>query len=204
MSSDEPDPAVVVELDDRWIALPVRADDDAGDWASDAVAQALQRRGWREPAAVTELYVQSYALLLERLRQRRDGDGDFLAAAYALVSQDDLLPVTAAELWGAGTELNIEQLADGLVLDRGERFGDPVIDELTSPAGDAIRLKQYVIVGVAGCVEQSVQISVVYLWPGPVSGTTVLLTAWFPSVADGELYESDLEALASSLAFEPA
>jgi len=47
-------------------------------------------------------------------------------------------------------------------------------------------------------------VQVVYAWAGPVEETTVLLTAWFGNVLDGELYEPVLDELASSLTFVPA
>lgn len=198
------DPAMVVRLDQRWVELPVREDGDPGDWAARAVTDALRVRNRVEPPAILELYVQSYALLLERLRARRDGEAEYLAAAYALVSQDedDLLPVTAAELWAAGTPLDRDRIVDGLVVGRGERFGEPVVSELAAPAGTALRLQQYVIVPDRDG-QDLVETSVAFVWAGPVDGTSVLLTAWFASVVDGELYASVLDELASSLAFAP-
>lgn len=201
------DTTLLVRLDERWIDLPVREDGDPGDWATGVVAEALRFRALREPPAVVELYVQSYALLVERLRARRDGDGasaaEYLAAAYALVSQDDLLPVVAAELWAAGTPLDVERIVDGLVVARGQRFGEPVVTELESPAGRAVRLKQYIVVPDA-TGQDVVETSVAYIWPGPLEGTSVLLTAWFGSVIDGELYEPVLDELAGSLSFGTA
>lgn len=201
------DPGVVVRLDERWVDVPVREDGDPGDWAAQAVAEGLRRRKLQEPPAIVALYVQSYALMVERLRARRDGDSasaaEYLAAAYALVSQDDLLPVAAAELWAAGTPLDVERIVDGLVVARGQRFGDPVVTELESPAGTAIRLKQYVIVPDSSG-QDVVETSVAYVWAGPLDGTSVLLTAWFNSVIDGELYEPVLDELAASLTYVPA
>ena len=200
------DPALQVSTDERWVDVPVWSDGDPGDWAEEVVERLLRRHGRSEPPAVRRLYVQSWALLVERLRARREGDvpdgASHLAAAYSLVGPDtaDLLPVTTTELWAIGTPEGRDAVADGLVAEPQRRFGDPVLREVSSPAGTAVRLQQYLVVPDSQGAD-TVETSVAYVWTGPVDGTVVLLTAWFASIVDGEVHEPVLDALAGSLAF---
>ena len=190
---------VQLTVDEGWVDLPVRLDGDPGDWAAELVDRTLRERGTPEPNAVVQLYVQSWALLVERLRARRDGDAEHLGAAYALVSPDDLLPVAVAELWAVGTPMSLDAVVDAAVVDAGSRVGEPVVSEVTAPAGTGVRVQQYVVPSGSGAV----QCSVAHVWPGPLEGTTVLLSTWFSSFVDAELYGPVLEQLASSLAWRP-
>ena len=191
-------PAMVVQLDHRWLEVPFSEDVDPGDWAAAVVSEGLRGRGLVEPEPVVQLYVQSYALLVERLRARAEEEDGQLAAAYALLSQDDLLPVSVTELWVFSAAMPLDAVVDGVVVDRGERFGEPVVTEIQAPAGNGMRVQQYrVSPGEDG--QQLVETSVVHVWAGPVPDTTVFLSTWFASFVDGELYEPALEAVASSL-----
>ena len=202
MTSTGAEPKIGVQLDGHWVEMPVHSDEDPGDWAAALVDGALRARGLLEPEAIVGLYVQSWALLVENLRGRPGSSaGEHLAAAYALVSQEDLLAVSVTELWVFSAAMPLDVVVDGVVVDRGERFGEPVISDIEAPAGSGVRVQQYVVSpGADG--SELVQTSVVHVWQGPVPGTTVFLSTWFGSFVDGELYEPVLEALASSLTWQ--
>ncbi|HEU0102132.1 MAG TPA: hypothetical protein VFR07_07390 [Mycobacteriales bacterium] len=200
--SPEVGPAMVVQLDHRWLEVPFSEEVDPGDWAATVVSEGLRGRGLVEPEPVVQLYVQSYALLVERLRARAEEEDGQLAAAYALLSQDDLLPVSVTELWVFSAAMPLDAVVDGVVVDRGERFGEPVVTEIQAPAGNGMRVQQYMVSpGPAGVGpdQQVVETLVVHVWSGPVPDTTVFLSTWFASFVDSELYEPALEAVASSL-----
>lgn len=88
-----------VLLDPRWIDLPVGSPVEAGEWAAEAVAEALSLRGIVEEPRVVHLYVQTYAATLDSIRARSlEHDDVTVAGAYALVGQDELLADTVVEL----------------------------------------------------------------------------------------------------------
>jgi hypothetical protein len=77
------------------------------------------------------------------------------------------------------------------------------VTELSSAAGDAVRVQQLRLVEEQDG-EPSVQTSVVYVWPGPEPDTALTLTAWFDSPVEAELSREILDALAASVRMEPA
>lgn len=191
-----------VQLDDRWIELPVRVPGDPGDWAQRAVDDALAVRGRTEPPAVRHLYVQTYAAVVEQLRGRADVPGSQLGAAWALVADADLLPVTVVEaalhLLDEGQHL--DAFVEQLVVAPQARFAAPDVTELQTTAGPATRVQQLRVVdGSDPAAEQTVQTSVVHVWPGPESGTALTLTAWFDSPVEAELSRAVLDELAASV-----
>jgi hypothetical protein len=196
--------AMSVRLTSRWIELPVRGSVDSGEWASGAVETALALRELVERAAVRQLYVQSLAALVDQLRARADGPGWQIGAAWALVADADLLPVTVVEaalhLMDGGTSLDgfVEQAVAAPEL----RFAAPELTELSTATGSAIRLQQLRVVGEHEA-EPSVQTSVVYFWPGPAPDTALTLSAWFDSPVEAELSREVLDALAASVRMEP-
>lgn len=195
--------ALSVALDTRWIELPVREAVDSGEWAARAVDEALALRELREPAGVRHLYVQTYAALVDALRARTDVPGSQVGAAWALVAEADLLPVTVVEA-------ALHLLEDGSTLDGfveqaiaapQDRFAPPDVTELSTAAGDALRVQQLRVVDEGGA-EPTVQTSVVHVWPGPEPDTALTLTAWFDSPVEAELSRELLDALAASLRME--
>lgn len=192
-----------VQLDDRWIELPVRVPGDPGDWAQRAVDDALALRGRAEPPGVVHLYVQTYAALVEQLRGREDLPGSELGAAWALVADADLLPVTVVE---AALHLledgqSLDAFVEQVVVAPQARFAAPDVTELHTSAGTALRVQQLRIVddGPDPGAEQTVQTSVVLVWPGPEPATALTLTAWFDSPVEAELSRSVLDELAASV-----
>ena len=194
-----------VMLDPRWIELPIATPVEAGEWAAEAVADALAIRGIVEPAPVLHLYVQTYAATLDSLRERAATlEGTQLVGAYALVGQDELLADTVAELAHLPIEADrFEDVVDSVVVPAEQRFAEPDISELDTANGTAVRLQQLRIVDEGEGREPSVQASVVYLWPGQTPDRAVVLSAWFGSPLDADTTRPAVDQLAASLRAEP-
>ena len=195
-----------VLLDPRWIELPVGAPVEAGEWAAEAVAQALSLRGIVEEPRVVHLYVQTYAATLDRIRARvLEHDDVTVAGAYALVGQDELLADTVVELayLPIGQD-RFEHFVDSFVVPADQRFCAPDVSELDTAFGTAVRLEQLRIVGEGDGREPSLQTSVVYLWPGRTAGRAVVMSAWFGSPVDAETTRPVVDQLAASLREAPA
>lgn len=184
-----------VQLDSAWLELPVRAQQDSGDWAVEAVDRALEERGQVAPASVRHLYVQAYAVLVDRLRERADAPGYQLGAAWALLADADLLPVTVVEAAAHLVEdgRGVDGFVEALVVAPHERFAPPDVQELATGSGPAVRLQQLRL------VDDEVHTSVVYVWPGPADDVVVTLTAWYSSPVEAELSRERVDALAASL-----
>lgn len=195
-----------VLLDPRWIELPIATPVEAGQWAAEAVAEALALRGIVEPAPVVHLYVQTYAATLDSLRERAATlEGMQLVGAYALVGQDELLADTVAELAHLPIEADrFEDVVDSLVVPAEQRFAEPDISDLDTDFGTAVRLQQLRIVDEGEGRELSVQTSVVYVWPGLTPNWAVVLSAWFGSPIDADTTRPVVDQLAASLRAEPA
>lgn len=196
-----------VLLDPRWIELPVLEHAEAGEWAAEAVAEALAIRGIDdEDPQVLNLFVQTYAVMLDNIRERAAAlEGIRLVGAYALVGQDSLLADTVAELAYLSVEVDrFEDFVDSFVVPADQRFSEPDVSELNTAFGTAVRLQQLRIVDEGEGREPSLQTSVVYLWPGSTAGWAVALTAWFDSPVDAETTRQVVDQLAASLREQPA
>jgi hypothetical protein len=198
---------LVVRLDAGWIELPVTSDQDSGDWAKEAVAQGLKVRGVEVSGATRSLYTQAWAAVLDNLRTRADAGDSMIVSAYGLVPGTDLLPVTIVEAHVAVLTdgRGVDGLVEDLVAPEESRFGPPDVSTSDSPAGQAVRLKQLLVVegssGTDGQNGQVVHTSLAHIWPGPEEGTAILMTAYFDSPMDAELCLHEVDALAGSLDF---
>lgn len=192
-------PEIVVQLDGRWIELPVRGEETPDTWAPRAVAAGLAARGVVETAAVERLYVQTWAELLRNLRRRSSDDGSAMVAAYGFVPSADLLPVTTTEVHVATLEGHtIERFVDDLVLPDADRFGPPDVLEVATAAGEATRLKQLVIAaGEDGA--PVVHTNLLHVWSGPQPDSVLLMTSFFASPVDAELCLEAVDQLALTL-----
>lgn len=207
MTAPQESPRLQVLLDPRWIELPIATPVEAGEWAAEAVADALAVRGIVEPAPVVHLYVQTYAATLDGLRDRAATlEGAQLVGAYALVGQDELLADTVAELAHLPVDEadRFEDVVDSFVVPAEQRFAEPDVSELDTAFGTAVRLQQLRIVEEGQGREPSVQASVVYLWPGLTPGWAVVLSAWFGSAVDADTTRPVVDQLAASLRVEPS
>lgn len=195
-----PGTTLSVALDPRWIELPVRDAVDSGEWAARAVDEALALRGLDEPRGVRHLYVQTYAALVDALRARADVPGSQIGAAWALVADADLLPLTVVEaalhLLDEGDTL--DGFVEQAVAAPADRFAPADVSELSTAAGTALRVQQLRVVDEPG-TDPTVQTSVAMVWPGPEADTALTLTAWFDSPMEAELSREVLDALAASL-----
>lgn len=204
MSADDTRVHLQVRLDPRWLELPVRGDQDLDAWATEVVDSALSLRGRVERPAVHTLYEQTYAAIVEQLRGRAAGDVPVPAAAFALIADDDLLPLTVVELTThALGGSSFDAFVDSLVVAPAERFAEPEVVEVATDLGPAVRLQQLRIVEEGEGQEPAVQTSVVYAWPGPTEPFATTLSAWFGSPVDAETSRSVLQELAASLRRAP-
>ena len=187
---------LLLRVDPRWIELPLHTPGDLDAWATAEVASAAALRGRVEEPSVLVLCEQVYLAVVEQLRARTPVP----AAAFALVSDQDLLPVTVVELTshpldGAG----FDAFVDALVVDASERFDGPLVDEVVTALGVAARVEQLRVVSETTGDGQEVQTSVVYAWPVSSGRSALTLSAWFDSPVDAELNRAVLEDLAVSL-----
>lgn len=197
---DNDGPVVLeVEVDPRWLELPVRSAVETDAWALGAIQEALALRGATENAAVRHLYVQTYAAVVEDLRERAVQHG--LVGAYALIGDEDLLPVTVAELAVHSREeaLSIDAAVNSLVVAPSQRFSEPEVVEVRTDFGPAVRLQQLRIVDEGAGQDPTVQTSVVHVWLGPTDHHMTTLSSWFGSPVDAETSREVLQALAVSL-----
>lgn len=195
--------ALSVALNQRWVELPVREAVASGEWAARVVDELLALRGLREPAAVRHLYVQTWAALVDQLRGRADVPGSQVGAAWGLVADADLLPVTVVEaalhlLDEGGT---LDGFVEQAIAAPQDRFAPPDVSELSTAAGTAVRVQQLRVVEERGA-GSTVQTSVVHVWPGPDPDTALTFTAWFDSPVEAELSREVVDALAASLQVE--
>lgn len=194
-----------VLVDPRWVELPVQQCQEAGEWAEAAVAEALALRRVVEEPRIERLMVQTYAATLDALRDRAPQDGLQLVGAYALVSPEDMLPVTVAELAVHRLESGqtADHFVDALVVEPSQRFAAPDVRELATAFGTAVRVQQLRVVDEGQDAPPSVQTSVVHVWPGPMDHLVTTLSAWFGSPVDAETSRTVLEELAVSLRRRP-
>ena len=195
---------MVVRLDGRWVELPVENQEDSGEWAAAAVAEGLAARSQDASTAVVALYTQAWAAVLDNLRERADGGDSRLVTAYGLVPGDEMLPVTVVELHATALDdaRGVDGFVEDLVAPEEMRFGPPDVSEVSSPAGDAARLRQLLVVTDRDG-GQTVATSLTYVWAGPDEGTAVLMTAYFASPMDAELNTALVDEVASSLTYTP-
>ena len=189
-----------VRLDPRWVELPVGDDGDLDNWAASTVHDALVLRGRTETPAVRTLLVQAWAALVEQLRARPEAGLPVPSGAYALLSDEDLLPLTVAELTGHPLATgSFDAFVDALVVARSERFAEPELTEVTTGLGTAVRLQQLRVIEGMADEDATVETSVVYAWPGPGQTCAFTLSAWFGSPVDAEVCRPVLDQLAASV-----
>ena len=194
---------VSIRLDPRWIDIPVRDDSDLWTWASAAVEDGLRIRGLSEPPHIKRAFIQGFIELAQKARQYAVGMGGETMAAYILAPRQDMLPVTTVKLESAlrVPDTTLERAAEEVVLPEAARFGDPILQEMETANGPAVKLKQFAIVDddSQDGSEQQVHTVLVYLWLGPTPDLLVFVRAWFASPVEAELAEEALDELASSI-----
>lgn len=203
---EDPDIEFRLEAGAQWIEIPLSWSGDAADWAAEAVDRALALRELAEPEAVRRLYIEGLAAFAEQTVARDRGDDVHLVGVYVLAPEQDVIPVTSAELacMPMDPEKGLDAFVEGLVLPSRERFGEPVVTTISTRNGDATRIKQLGIIDAPGDAdgdetEQRVVTLVLVVWPGPVDGLATVLHAYFGSPVDAELCEDQFDELARSL-----
>ena len=196
-----------VDLDARWLPVPLYTEHSPEEWGTEAVGLALSvREGLELSSPVRQVCEATYAGLLEVLRRRASQDADdvHLAAAYVFTPGEDVLPWTTVEFSATRLPegLGVDRFVEDLVAPEDLRFGPPSVTDLQTRAGEAARVKQLLVVD-APDGGQEVHTSVVYVWQVEGSETTaVVMSSYFASAVDGELCEEALDELAASVRME--
>ena len=124
-------------------------------------------------------------------------------AAYILAPGADCVPVSVVKLHviRAEPDATLERIADDVIMPADARFGEPIVTDMETANGPAIKVKQFPIVVVSepAEAEQQVYTLFAYLWIGPTPDIFVGVQAWFASPVEAELAEEALDQLASSM-----
>ncbi len=196
---------LVVQHDGKWTPFPLWTDEDPGSWAEQTVHALAQRRGVPLEPDQRAVVVQTWARMVEHARSVRQGDGAYVTTAYAFVpmgsvTAGDLVPMAVVQLSGVSGEAGLtqDQAVDLLVQPPELRVTEPLVDELDTACGTAVRVRQLLREPVVGGPDR-IAASLVYVWRSPVEGTVVTLDAWFDSPTEAALVEPSFDALASTL-----
>lgn len=199
----EPGLDLILEADGKWTPFPLWSDEDPGPWADLAVAALAQRRRVPLEPKVRAFVVQTWASMVEHARSVRQSDGAYVTTAYAFVPMGsetarDLVPMAVVQLTGLSGGLTRDQFIEELVQPPGLRVSEPLVDELETACGTAVRVRQLLREPVVGGPDR-IAASLVYVWETPVEGTVVTLDAWFDSPTEAALVEPSFDALAATL-----
>jgi hypothetical protein len=187
-----------VALDQRWIEFPVQAGVDVDTWAAQTTDAVLTARGIDPRPELRDLCRIGWARGLEDLRSRADADDSAIVGAFAFVPLDEVLPVVVVEAFAALLgENSLDQFVESLIAPEHQRFGPPDVTDISTNAGDAVRLRQLLIDETGP--EPTVQTSLGFVWPGPQTGTVIVLSALFGSPVEAELCNQPVDDLARSL-----
>jgi hypothetical protein len=190
--------------DGKWTGLPVWSDEDAGAWAEPVVDALAQRRGVALEPAERAVVVQTWARMVEHARSVREVDGARVAAALAFVPMGsetalDLVPMAVTQLTGlVGEGLTRDAVVDQVVQSGELRVAPPMVDELETASGTALRVRQLLREPVTGGPDR-VAASLVYVWDAPLDGAVVTLDAWFDDPTEARLVEPSFDTLAATL-----
>ncbi len=212
MSAADQDDQIVFELESSsdWLQVPLDGVDPL-EWATATVEQLVAGLGRQVPPAEQQIYQQTYAEVAVRARARAASEDETLVGTYLLLAEGDAVPVVSADLVlePVDPEQGVDDLVEALMLPPSQRFGDPVVDELDTRSGPAVRIRQLGVVGPAAGTRDSgagdddaddrVVTLVVVVWPGPLHGLATLLTATFGSPVDAELHAASVDDLAAGL-----
>lgn len=194
---------VSIRLDPRWIEIPVRDDSDLRSWSRRAVDDALRLRRRKESREARRILTEGFAEMAESARRLAFSPDAETMAAYILVPREDCAPVSVVKLHAIRPEpgTTLERAAEDVIMPEDARFGDPVVTELETANGPAIKVKQFPIVVVSEPDDGPEQVYTLfaYLWLGPSPDVVVAVQAWFGSPVEAELAEEALDQLASSV-----
>lgn len=199
---------VEVQADGKWAAVPVWGDDDPQPWAESVVDAYVQRRRVRCAPRERMVLVQTWAALAEDVRARREAEDRWMASALAFVpmgtrAAGDLVPMTVAHVNGVQQPGGPDAVVDGLVLPPEQRIGDPLVEDLATASGTALRVRQ-LLVDPQPDDAAHVGLALAYVWPSPLPAVVVVLDAWFGFPEEGELVLPSFDALAATLTMRVA
>lgn len=194
-----------VELrgDGKWAAVPVWEDDDPQPWAEQVVDDYAKRRRVRCTPQERMVLVQTWAAMAEDVRSRREGEDRWTATALAFVpmgstTAGDLVPMTVAHVTGVRDSRGRDAVVDDLVLLPAQRIGEPLVEDLPTASGEALRVRQ-LLIDPQPDDEAHVGLSLTYVWSSPVPEMVVVLDAWFGLPDEGALVLPSFDALAATL-----
>jgi hypothetical protein len=194
---------VEVRGDGKWTPIPVWEDDDPQPWAERVVDDYAKRRRVRCSRQERMVLVQTWSAMAEDVRSRREEDGRRMASALAFVpmgstTAGDLVPMTVAHIIGIQEGRGRDAVIDGLILPPEQRIGEPLVEEVETASGEALRVRQLVVDPQADD-QAHIGLSLVYAWPSPRPEVVVTLDAWFGFPEEGQLVLPSFDALAESL-----
>ena len=194
---------VSIRLDPRWVEIPVRDDSDLQAWSRRTVDDGLRVRNRKESREVRSVLAAGFREMAESARRLAFSEDAETMAAYILAPGADCLPVSVVKLHviRAEPDATLERIADDVIMPADARFGDPVVTDMETANGPAIKVKQFPIVVMSepDDAEQQVYTLFAYLWIGPTPDIFVGVQAWFASPVEAELAEEALDQLASSI-----
>ena len=194
---------VSIRLDPRWVEIPVRDETDLRSWARRAVDDGLRVRNRKESREVRRVLAEGFHEMAESARRLAFSEDAETMAAYILAPGEDCVPVSVVKLHviRAEPDATLERIADDVIMPAEARFGEPIVAEMETDGGHAIKVKQFPIVVVSEPDDAGQQVYTLfaYLWLGPTPDMFVGLQAWFASPVEAELAEEALDQLASSI-----
>ena len=199
---------VAMQGDGKWVSFPVWEDDDPQPWAESVVDGYLQRRRVRCTPPERMVVVQAWAAMAEDVRARRQDDERWMAAAYGFVPMGsehagDLVAMTVAHLSGVQDATGRDAFVDGLIMPPSQRLGEPLVEEIATASGDALRVRQLLVDPWTDEAE-GVGLSLVYAWESPLPWVVVVLDAWFGLADEAMLVLPSFDALAATLTMKVA
>ena len=95
---------------------------------------------------------------------------------------------------------DLERIADDVIMPADARFGDPIVTDMETANGPAIKVKQFPSWWCRNLQRRSSRSTLfAHLWIGPTPDIFVGVQAWFASPVEAELAEEALDQLASSI-----
>lgn len=137
------DLVVEVAADSRWVPLALGDDVDAA--SAETAAEVLRVRDEDPPDPERLQDVTALVAGLSRHAREADDPDAPLVAAFALMPEAEPVPLTVASLrlvegWGS-----LDDAVAALVAPAEERYDEPVVDMLDTPAGRAARVSQRLV-----------------------------------------------------------
>lgn len=191
---------VRLDIDGRWLELPIHEDVDVDFWARDLVDEALRAREVEAVKGKRRAYADMFTELLAVERAAADEPDFKLISVYCYVPDEELLYTAVARL--AALVLpegsSLDDAVAAAIAPADLRYGNESVSELATASGPCIRVQQLVLDPETGG-DSGVTSSLVYLWPIRQDGVFLVLACTFASPVEGGLHEPAMDELASTL-----